>query len=96
MLNQKFLKDAADRVLSTAFFTLIGYLISVDNFDLWTVDWKTAINVTVVAALGSLAKAGVVKALPRLGTPGTATPVDFTDGHGGHVHVNVRKGDSAG
>ncbi|MDH6199167.1 hypothetical protein M2272_005835 [Mycobacterium frederiksbergense] len=67
-------KDAADRVFSTALFAFLGYLVSVDHFDLWAINWKAAINVTVVAALGSLIKAGLVGKLP-IGTPKSATPV---------------------
>lgn len=78
MFTLTFWKDAADRVLSTALFALIGYLTSVDHFDLWAVDWRAASNAAVVAALGSLLKAGVVGAIPRLGTPDSATPVDLT------------------
>ena len=73
-------KDAADRVLSTAAFAFIGYLVSIDGFDLWSVNWKAAINVTVIAALGSLIKAGFVGKLP-IGTPDSATPVKL-DGSG--------------
>lgn len=72
-------KDAADRVLSTAVFAFVGYLVSVDHFDLWHMDWHTAINSTVVAALGSLLKAGAVGVAP-FGTPGTATPINFLPG----------------
>lgn len=74
MLNRVWFKDAADRVLSTALFALIGYVTSVDHFDLWTVNWHTAVNTMVVAAAASLLKAGFVGVSP-FGTPGTATPV---------------------
>lgn len=79
VLSKQWLKDAADRVISTGLFALIGYLVSVDHFDLWSVNWHGAINATVIAALGSLLKAGVVRALP-IGTPDSATPVDLTPG----------------
>lgn len=74
MFSITWLKDAADRVLSTALFAFIGYLVSLDHFDLWAVNWKAAINATVIAALGSLLKASLVGKLP-IGTPDSATPV---------------------
>lgn len=74
MFSKTWFKDMADRVGSTALFAFVGYVVSVDHFDLWSIDWHTAVNVTVVAALGSLLKAGVVGKLP-IGTPDSATPV---------------------
>jgi hypothetical protein len=76
MFTRKWFKDAADRVGSTALFAFLGYLLSLDHFDLWAVNWKAAINATVIAAVGSLLKALVVGKAP-IGTPDSATPVDL-------------------
>jgi len=74
MFSTTWLKDAADRVGSTALFAFLGYIVSLDHFDLWAIDWRAAVNATVIAAAGSLLKAVIVGKLP-IGTPDSATPV---------------------
>lgn len=87
MWNQKFWKDLADRVVSTFAFALLT-ILGAEQLNIFHVDWKAALGVAGGQALLSLLKAFGVLSLP-IGTPGTATPVDFTEGHGSHVHVNT-------
>lgn len=85
MWTLNFWKDTGERVLSTFAFAL-ATILGAEQINLFHVDWKTAFGLAGGQALLSLLKAFGVLKLP-IGTPGTATPVDFSEGHGRHIHV---------
>ena len=75
MYTLTWLKDAAERALSTAAQSALA-TIGVSAVDLLHLDWRAVASISGGAALVSVLKSLAVCAAP-IGTPGTATPVNI-------------------
>lgn len=75
MYTITWLKDAAERALSTAAQSALA-TIGVSAVDVLHLDWRSVASIATGAALVSVLKSLAVGAAP-IGTPGTATPVNI-------------------
>lgn len=73
MYTLTWLKDAAERALSTAAQSALA-TIGVSSVDVLHLDWRAVLSIAGGAALVSVLKSVVVGAAP-IGTPNSATPV---------------------
>lgn len=56
MFSKLFLKDTAERVLSTVAQVLLPVILA-DSFDVFSVDWKAMASLALAAAVGAFIKA---------------------------------------
>lgn len=75
MLTLTWLKDAAERALTSAAWTALS-ITGGDKLDVFHADWKAVVGAAAGSAVLSALKSVAVGMSP-VGTPGTATPVNL-------------------
>ena len=74
MFTKKFLKDAAERAISTVAQTALALLVAAGSVGIEGINWKAVVSVSAVAGVVSVLKSIVAS---RLNEPDSASLVDL-------------------